>query len=79
MPNSLYQMAQTIISTNALPLPIKAEQLDGLELAPSYAGFSMAAGENSLEARGCISVEGFQSFVRLATFIQGQMNHRQRQ
>lgn len=79
MPNSLYQMARTIISTNALPLPIKAEQLDGLELAPSYAGFSMAAGENSLEARGCISVEGFQSFVRLATFIQGQMNQRQRQ
>ena len=77
MPNSILQVARAVLDTNALPVPVKADQLDGLEIDPSYAGFSMAAGKGTLESRGTIPVETFKGFVQAAMFLQGLRNQRQ--
>ena len=77
MPNSILQVGRAVLDTNALPVPVKAEQLEGLELEPSYAGFSMAAGTGTLESRHTVPVETFKSFVKAAMFIQSLRNQRQ--
>jgi hypothetical protein len=76
LPNSLYKLAKLIIGTGALPIPIQSEQIEGLELPESYAGFSLAMEENRLSTTTNISVESFQGFVRMAMFVQ-QMRQQQ--
>lgn len=76
LPASILKMAKLIIGTGSLPIPIQTEQLDGLELPPSYAGFSLAMAENRLTTSTNISVESFQGFVRIAMFFQ-QMRQQQ--
>jgi hypothetical protein len=76
LPNSVYQFAQLIIGTGALPIPIQAEQIEGLELPVSYSGFSLAMEENRLSTTTNISVESFQGFVQMAMFLQ-QMRQQQ--
>ena len=77
MPNSVLQVARAVLETNALPVPVKADQLDGLEIDPSYAGFSIAAGKGTLESRGTIPVETFKGFVQAGMFLQSMRNQRQ--
>lgn len=77
MPNSLLAASRAVLSTNTLPLPIQASQLDGLEVKPSYSGFSMAVESNTLEARGTIPVDTFKGFTQIGMFVQGMRNQRQ--
>jgi hypothetical protein len=76
LPNSIYKFAKLIIGTGALPIPIQSEQVEGLELPVSYAGFSLAMEENRLSTTTSVSVESFQGFVRMAMFVQ-QMRQQQ--
>ncbi len=70
VPNSVEKFAKLILGTGVFPVPVKAEQLDGLEIAPSYAGFSMAVEKQHLTARTSIPTETFRGFVQIGMFVQ---------
>ena len=72
VPNMVLKFAKLILGTGLLPVPIQTEQLDGLEIAPSYAGFSMAVENQRLSTRTSIPVETFQGFAQIALFVQQQ-------
>ena len=71
IPNTVLKFAKLVIGTETLPIPIQAEQLDALQLAPSYAGFSVAAESQRLRARTTLPVETFQGLVQLGAFVRG--------
>lgn len=70
VPNMVLKFAKLIIGTGMLPVPVQPEQLDGLEIAPSYAGFSMAVESQHLSTRTSIPVETFQGFAQIGMFVQ---------
>ncbi len=74
LPNMLLDFGRIMLGAGALPVPIQAEQLDGLQLAPSYSGFSMAVAPQRLSVRTSLSVETFQGFAQIVAFIQGMRN-----
>ena len=73
IPNMTLKFAKLMIGTGSLPSPIQAEQLDPLQLAPSYAGFSVAVEPQRINVRTTLPVETFQGFAQIATFVQGLM------
>lgn len=70
MPGLLHKFAKILLSSGKLPVPIRAEQLDTLQLSKSYAGFSLAAGPQQLHARTSLPVETFQGFAQIGMFVQ---------
>jgi len=72
LPNGVLSMFQMVLSTGTLPipLPITADQLNDLEIPPSYAGFSAAAEPRRLHVRTTIPAETFQGFVQIGMFVQ---------
>lgn len=69
VPNTIEKFAKLILGTGAFPVPVRAEQLDGLVIAPNYAGFSVAVEKQRLTARTNIPVETFRGFVQIGTFV----------
>ncbi|MFN9721487.1 MAG: hypothetical protein ACK58L_22540 [Planctomycetota bacterium] len=74
MPNTTIQLLRTVASTNALPVPLPAERFESLKLPPSYSGFSMILGRNSLETRGTIPIDTIQGFIKFGQVMQGMQN-----
>jgi hypothetical protein len=70
VPNSVLKFAKLILGTGVVPIPVQPQQLDGLVIAPSYAGFTMAAEKGQLTARTSIPLETFQGFVQISLFVQ---------
>ena len=70
IPSMTQRFAQLILSTGTLPVPLTADQLDGLRISRSYAGFSVTAEPQHLLVRSSLPVETFQGFVQIGMFIQ---------
>ena len=70
LPSMVHRFAQVIISTGTLPVPIKAEMLDDLQLDRSYAGFSVLAEPQRISIRSTIPVETFKGFMKIGQFVQ---------
>ena len=70
VPNAVLKFAKLILGTGAVPVPVQPEQLDGLVIPPSYAGFSLAMEKQRLSARTSIPLETFQGFMQIGLFIQ---------
>ncbi len=70
VPNMVQKFATLILGLGVIPFPIQPEQLDGLEIAPSYSGFSLAVEKQRATARTCVPVETFQGFVQIGIFVQ---------
>lgn len=73
VPNLVLDFAKLILETGAIPVPVQAEQLEPLKIAPSYAGFSMAVAPQQLHFRTNVPVETFQGFAQIGMFVQGLM------
>ncbi|MBC7964996.1 MAG: hypothetical protein H7Z17_03640 [Fuerstia sp.] len=69
VPNTVEKFAKLILGLGVIPVPVRPEQLDGLVIAPSYAGFSAAVEQQRLTARTSIPVETFRGFVQIAMFV----------
>ena len=70
MPSSFLAFAKLMVSTGVLPIPLQENQLDGLELPASYAGFSLMAEPQRLSGRSSLPIESFQAFVKIGMHIQ---------
>ncbi len=73
VPNMVLDFAKLILETGTIPVPVQAEQLEPLKIAPSYAGFSMAVAPQQLHFRTNVPVETFQGFAQIGMFVQGLM------
>jgi hypothetical protein len=73
VPTMTLKFAKLIIGTGNLPIPVQAEQLAPLQIAPSYVGFSMVAEPQTLRVRTTLPVETFQGFAQISMFVQGLM------
>ena len=70
LPSYFSEVANMILSSGALPIPVQADGLEDLEIPRSYAGFAMVAEPNRLHVRSVIPVETFQGITQLGMFFQ---------
>lgn len=71
LPNSTVTFAGIMLDTGVLPVPVQSDQLDGLQLDRSYAGFSISLAPERIHVRTALPVETFQSFAKIGFFVQG--------
>ena len=74
IPNSLRDFGKLVLAVTPAPVAITKEQLDNLEIAPSWAGFSVTASENQVTAKTHIPIETIQGVTRLTLFLVQQVN-----
>lgn len=70
LPSLTQQFARLIVSSGVLPIPVTEDQLTGLEIEPSYAGFSITSQPQQVQFRLDLPVETFQGFVKIAFYAQ---------
>lgn len=70
IPSMIQRLASLVISTGTVPIPLTEDQLDGLKIAPSYAGFSVTSEPQRVFVRSSIPVETFQGFAQIVFFVQ---------
>ncbi len=75
LPNVLIVLARAVLATEALPIPvpIKAEQLEGLSVPRSYIGFSAGTVPQGVQLRTTIEAKTLQGFFQIVTYFQQQM------
>ena len=75
LPNVLIVLARAVLATGALPIPvpIKAEQLEGLSVPRSYLGFSAGTVPQGVKLRTTIEAKTLQGFFQIVTYFQQQM------
>lgn len=79
LPNLAIVLARAVLATEQVPVPvpIKAEQLDGLSVPRSYIGFSVGTVPQGVQARTKLEAKTFQGFFQIFTYIQQQMQQQQ--
>lgn len=70
IPSMIQRFAKLIISTGSVPVPLTEDQLSGLKIAPSYAGFSVTSEPQRVFVRSSIPVETLQGFAQIVFFVQ---------
>ncbi len=73
LPNGLRGLGKMVLAAAPTPTPVTLEQLDNLEIAPSWAGFSVSTAKNRVTATAHIPVESIQGIARLVMFVQPQV------
>ena len=79
LPGLVSRGAKLAAQSGQIPLPIDAEAIDSLKLQPSYAGLSVATGENSVRIDTYVPAEQIQGMVKLVQEFQAQMQNQQQQ
>ncbi|HID24109.1 MAG TPA: hypothetical protein EYP14_17145 [Planctomycetaceae bacterium] len=70
LPGSIFQVFKLIVDSGKLPIPVKPDMLDGLQISPSYMGFSVATEPQGVRAKTVIPTKQFQNIMQLVTFAQ---------
>ena len=70
LPRLLGGAVQIAIDSGELPLPVDQTAIDSLNLAPSYTGLTVVAGQNEVRVRGVMPAEQVQGIVRLFDVLQ---------
>lgn len=75
LPNMLIVLARAVLATEQLPIPvpIQAEQLEGLSVPKSYIGFSAGTVPQGVQLKTKIEARTLQGFFQIVTYIQQQM------
>lgn len=75
LPNVLIVLARAVLATEKfpIPVPIKAEQLEGLSVPRSYIGFSAGTVPQGVQLRTKIEAKTLQGFFQIVTYFQQQM------
>ena len=75
LPNMLIVLARAVLATEQLPIPvpIQAEQLEGLSVPKSYIGFSAGTVPQGVRLKSKIEARTLQGFFQIVTYIQQQM------
>jgi hypothetical protein len=70
LPRVLGGALQVAIESKRLPLPIDAEAIEKINLAPSYAGMAVVAENDAARFRGLIPAEQVRGFIELVNVLQ---------
>lgn len=70
LPRVLGGALQVAIESKRLPLPIDAEAIEKINLAPSYAGMAVVAEDDAARFRGLIPAEQVRGFIELVNVLQ---------
>ena len=75
LPNVVIVLARAVLATEKfpIPVPIKAEQLEGLSVPRSYVGFSAGTVPQGVQLRTQIEAKTLQGFFQIFTYFQQQM------
>lgn len=75
LPNVLIVLARAVLATEKfpIPVPIKAEQLEGLSVPRSYVGFSAGTVPQGVQLRTKVEAKTLQGFFQIVTYFQQQM------
>lgn len=79
VPNLALKIGRLVLQVPdvAASAPVKAEDLEGLKAAPSYAGFSVGTEAQALRMKTALPAKMFQNFAQAAAVIQQKMRQRQ--
>ena len=68
-------LARAVLATEKfpIPVPIKAEQLEGLSVPRSYVGFSAGTVPQGVQMKTRIEAKTLQGFFQIVTYFQQQM------
>jgi len=69
IPTYARDMAALILSIDGLPIPIRIDGIDAVEIPRSYAGFSIGIEGTAVHSRTVIPAETFQGLARLGMFV----------
>lgn len=70
IPRMIAESLSLAVESGQLPLPIDPEAIDGLDLAPSYAGLTIVAAENELRIQAVMPAEQVRGLVSLVGVLQ---------
>jgi hypothetical protein len=75
LPNIAIVLARAVLATDQfpIPVPIKAEQLEGLSVPRSYIGFSAGTVPQGIQLKTRIEAKTLQGFLQIVTYFQQQM------
>ena len=75
LPNIAIVLARAVLATDQfpIPVPIKAEQLEGLSVPRSYIGFSAGTVPQGIQLKTRLEAKTFQGFFQIVTYFQQQM------
>ena len=75
LPNVVIVLARAVLATEKfpIPVPIKAEQLEGLSVPRSYVGFSAGTVPQGVQMKTRIEAKTLQGFFQIVTYFQQQM------
>ena len=75
LPNVVIVLARAVLATEKfpIPVPIKAEQLEGLSVPRSYVGFSAGTVPQGVQMKTRVEAKTLQGFFQIVTYFQQQM------
>jgi hypothetical protein len=81
LPNIAIVLARAVLATEQfpIPVPIKAEQLEGLSVPRSYIGFSAGTVPQGIQLKTRLEAKTFQGFFQIITYFQQQMQQQKLQ